>query len=368
MKSVRRAAVTSLTVMAVICMQIAITLLPVVPHAATPIAKAPAKTVETPIATCKPKLLTGLHPESGSIGREYADANLPKFHVYRGQDHSRERCCCWERYKPLELPGKPAGQNLPQFAQETGDCASWACCHAIEENLLFQIASGDWLTFLRPYQPWAYGLGRVQIGKNGLRGEGAVIAYVLQGLQEYGILCYGDPGVPEYRGQVSDDWGRGRGPPQQFFEIAKNRRLKTFARLETIEQVIEALGNFYPVVIGDPQFAEPQCREVAGRIVAEWSQPVLGGHAMCVIGYDGTGPEAYFYILNSHGENAVPKPLNGEPPGGFWVSARFFARILRGIVQRRYTQPGEAWAASQVDGFPAVEIRIEEFPVFKVQP
>lgn len=301
----------------------------------------------------------GLHPRSAEIGAEIAKER-PRFRVFGAIDHSRERCCLWDSILPLDLPGKPAGRHFPNPRQEFQDCAGFAGCNCIRYTLGFQISLGDPVAFHDPYPPWPYGVSRQTIGQNALGNEpGAVIAWVLQGFQEKGILCADDPGVPPYQGSVSELWGRRPGPPQQFFEIAQARKLGGFSKLETVDDVVEALGNFYAVEIGDSFFAPPQCRVVDGRQVAEWSVPVLGGHAMAIVGYDGTVPgKQYFYVLNSHGENDVPQPLMGEPPGGFWITRDKLVAILRGRQTRRGPMPGEAWALSGgVDGFPARELR-----------
>ena len=65
---------------------------------------------------------------------------------------------------------------------------------------------------------------------------------------------------------------------------------------------------------------------------------------MCFIGCeDRPGRDKGCYCLNSWGVDAHPKPLNDEPPGGFWVDWQ--------SVQRMVAQ-GDSWAYSDFDGFP----------------
>jgi glutaredoxin len=76
---------------------------------------------------------------------------------------------------------------------------------------------------------------------------------------------------------------------------------------------------------------------------------------MCVLGYDGTANSGkkYFYVLNSWGPDAHPKPLQGEPPGGFWVTWEDLDRIVK---------QGDSWAFSSFDGFRKTDI---DWSVFK---
>jgi hypothetical protein len=71
---------------------------------------------------------------------------------------------------------------------------------------------------------------------------------------------------------------------------------------------------------------------------------------MCITAYDGSlGPgHEYFFVQNSHGPRAqaATEPLQGEPPGGFWVPKSQMVEWLR---QRNC----EIWAVSDVNGFPA---------------
>ena len=69
-------------------------------------------------------------------------------------------------------------------------------------------------------------------------------------------------------------------------------------------------------------------------------------HQMCVDAYDGSSPSGarYFHVQNSWGPNAHPKPIDGSPPGGFWVTEAEIEYI---------TAQGDSWAFSDFEGFPA---------------
>lgn len=242
------------------------------------------------------------------------------------------------------------GLNVPpNYPQQVGDCTSFSGKNAIENRQGIEIGEGKAIRFRQVYPPFLYGVGRVQVGKGKVRGDGAVVAWVVQGMRDHGILFADDDGVPPYSGEKAREWGL-KGPPQRFLDIASTRRVKTIAPVRTAAQARDAICNGYPVLIGS-RFGSTDIRERDGRMVArkntEWA------HAMCVIGYDGTGATDYFCVLNSWGESAHPAPLQGEPRGSFWVT---FSEADREIFQ-----PGDCWSVTDLDGFVENQIDVNVF-------
>jgi hypothetical protein len=245
---------------------------------------------------------------------------------------------------------KVNGGHRNNYPQQVGDCTSFGAKNAIEVRMCVENNEGQNVQYAMVYPPFLYGVARVQIGKNKVRGDGAVGAWVAQAARDYGVLLSTDNGVPAYSAAVAREWGS-KGPPQAFIDIAKARRVKTIAPVKTAAQCRDAICNGYPVTVasmfGSTSIKERDRRQVAMRNT-QWA------HQMCCIGYDGRGPVAYFYILNSWGPSAHPQPLQGEPPGGFWVTADDMQWI---------TSTGDCWSFSDLDGFPSRELNFNVFGV-----
>lgn len=284
-------------------------------------------------------------PESLKVTSAWA-AQQPKFELIHPdtgqpvwQDNANTRVVQWELQAALigdEIP--------PNIPQEIGDCTSWGAKHAIERMQGAGMIRGPPTEFREVSSMWLYGAGRVWIAQGQFgRGDGCSGAAIAQAAREFGVLPLDAPGLPDYDGATAREWGR-RGPPEQFKPIAALYRVKTVSLLETVDQVRDAICNGYGVTIASQWGTSNSAMRVKdGRIVApragSWS------HQMCVDGYDGsTGRAKYFHITNSWGPQAHPKPVDGSPPGGFWVEDKEIAWILRA---------GDTWAFSDFEGFPA---------------
>jgi hypothetical protein len=240
---------------------------------------------------------------------------------------------------------KARGSHLRNYPQQVGDCVSFGVKNAVE----YLFAADGERDFREVHPSYFYGYARVIVGKGAVRGDGAVGAWGAKAAKDGGTLFFADNGAPAYSGSLARQWGQ-QGPPQAFIDIAKTRRVKTIAPVKTAVQCRDAICNGYPVTVAS-MFGTTDIQEVDGRWVAnpnaQWA------HQMCVIGYDGSGAVDYFYVLNSWGEAAHPRPLQGEPPGGFWVTFD--------TMDRKMCKPGDCWSFSDLDGFPAREL---DFNVF----
>lgn len=304
----------------------------------------------TPVETPVEFRVGGLPEISREIGRkDFAD--VPPLKIVRGDDNRLKREVLWACSVPLDLPGKPAGQHLPNPAQQTGDCAAASAVNAISYLQCIAIANGDANEFHRVSVKGLYGTARVTVGKGILGpGPGAILSHVARACTEVGLIFEDDPGVGPYSGHESDLWGA-RGPPQSLLQLASQRKIGAVVPVEGVEGVRDAICAGYPVQFGDYGWTN-NVRTFTrdGRIYADWSG--RGGHAMAIIGYDGqVNPPAY-YVLNQHGETTYPTPLAGEPPGGYWVTEKKLRNILSG---------GEAWSYSMTKGFPVRKIRVSLF-------
>lgn len=239
------------------------------------------------------------------------------------------------------------GQHLPNNPQQIGDCVSHAYCHAGEYLICVEMKTGPpgQNEFHRLFRPYTYGISRVQIGGKRIRGDGSCMAWAVRGGGEYGILRADAEGVPPYSGEIARRWGK-EGPPKEFIEATKMYKIGMASPTKSADEVRDAICNGYPVPFGAGGIGFDKVIEKYGRLLGvrsgSWS------HAQCIIGYDGSGQEPLFCVLNSWGPRAGGRsPIDGSPPGSYWITERDMEYIAR---------QGDAFAISNFDGFKAREI------------
>lgn len=237
------------------------------------------------------------------------------------------------------------GKHFVNTPQQVGDCVSWGMKHAIEYLICVEMKTGPPSEFHEVFSPYLYGISRHQIGKDRISGDGSCMTWAVRGVAEYGVLRSNETGVPRYSGTVAREWGR-KGPPAKFIEIARQTLVRTSAPVNTADAVRDAICNGYPCPFGAARIGFDRTVEKNGKLVGlrsgSWS------HAQCVIGYDGTGSEPMFCILNSWGPLAGGKsPIDGSPPGSYWISERDMEFIAK---------QNDCYAISNFDGFKARDI------------
>jgi len=270
-------------------------------------------------------------------------ATMPKFQIVgaaAGEDNSKKNVRLWDCMLQLR------GSHYPNVPQEVGDCVSWGAANALNYLQAVQLIRGPPANdeFHPAYPPWIYGASRVWVGReHGSRfsGDGSVGAYAAEALQKYGCLRSDHEKVPPYSGSIARQWGAS-GPPAWAKEVAKAYLVQTVAPVRSADEARDAICNGFPVTIASGWWGTTDIPVVDGRRVAR--RNTSWGHQQCLIGYDGSGREPYFYCLNSWGPNAHPAPLQNEPPGGYWIRARDVEHICG---------EGDSWAFSSFDGFPS---------------
>ena len=255
------------------------------------------------------------------------------------QDNAKSNVRLWEAVVAVN------GQNLPNVPQQVGDCVSWAYAHGCELLIAIEMKSEGGKEFHRIFPPYIYGTSRVLIGNGKLKGDGSCMAWACRAGQQYGILRSDADGVPGYSGSLARDWGR-NGPPKQLLEAAKMFTVGTVSPIRSAAECRDALANGYPCPFGASQIGWENTVIKHGRIVGirsgQWS------HAQVAVGYDGSGPEPLFCILNSWGPRAGGKsPMQGEPDGSYWISERDMDFVAR---------QGDCFAISGFAGFKARKI------------
>lgn len=242
------------------------------------------------------------------------------------------------------------GKFLLLPPQQTGDCASFACAHAFLNKHSEQIVEGKTGEKLQATCPMElYAVGRVHIGKRCFGPDpGCTVGMILQGAQGYGLVSWEKAeamGFP-YSGQQADNWGW-YGLPKEMLTEARKVRLRTFSAIQSWEDLVDAIANGYPVPFGAQMVFRRDTVEQDGK---RWLQfdasvpPKKRGHAQCLLGIeDRPGKQPGAFCMGSWGVNAHDKPLNGEPPGGGWVS--------KDLVERFILTGHDCYAVSDTDSF-----------------
>lgn len=280
--------------------------------------------------------------EKSKIAWDLISAEIPPTPFFIAQQtvgSDGARLVLWDYTK------KVVGKHLPCFRQEEGDCVSEGMANAVNYLSCMEIIRlGQKERFRSAYQPYIYGISRVQIGKKqldfDLNESGSLGIWACEGVKQYGILAVDVPNVPPYSGEVAKDWGF-HGPPAEFIPIGQRHLVQTTSRVVHYEQVRDAILNGYPITVASSQGFKMRGVVDRGKL---WGQPSgTWQHQMVFIGVDDDSSRPGCYCLNSWGATAHGDPPDDAPPGGFWVDAH--------IVEKMVSQ-GDSHAISQFDGFP----------------
>jgi hypothetical protein len=281
---------------------------------------------------------------TGWVGPDEADrqwdalcGNFPEF-VVAGSTGSSEgaKQLLW-RFTRLVT----GGEDLPNFAQEVGDCTGFGGKNAWNYAQCREIANdGDSEEFHPAHPSFLYGVGRVQVGGRRVQGDGAAGVWIALAAQKYGVLFLDQPGAPAYSGALSRRWGQ-EGPPAALLEQAAPQRITTTAKVTSYVQIREALAHGFPVTIATNYVPKLGSKIEKGRRWLVCEKHANEGHQWCLVGLE----DEAAYGLNSWGPDAHGDPLNGEPTGGGWMRPELLDLIAR---------TGECFAWSGCRGFPTM--------------
>jgi fibronectin type 3 domain-containing protein len=131
-------------------------------------------------------------------------------------------------------------------------------------------------------------------------------------------------------------------PNQNAYNEAVQYKAKTFARVDynNIDAVKEVLSRGNPVIIG--MMIYESFYEYTGGVMTSTSGALLGGHAMCVVGYD--DGKAAFKIINSW------STYWGE--GGYgWIGYELFKKEVKVcvVIYDEVVSPKEAAVPTKVE-------------------
>ena len=233
------------------------------------------------------------------------------------------------------------GKHIPNIQQQIGDCVSFGAANAVMYLQCVQAAT-EAIEYKPVFQPFIYGTSRVLVGKGrlGCNSDGSVGSWAAAAVKDYGILFADSEGVPAYSGSVAKSWGCRRSAFEKFLPVAKQFPVQAIAKVDTWQQVRDAIINGYPVTVASNQGFTMRGRVRDGKL---WLTPQgTWAHQMVIIGYDPL-PEPCFCILNSWGPNAHGTPPDNAPPGSFWTTAKTVDRMVK---------QDDSFAFSAFKGFP----------------
>lgn len=133
------------------------------------------------------------------------------------------------------------------------------------------------------------------LGGNVLEDEGAYLRDAIKAVKKYGIC---DETVWPYIIENFDI-----SPTESSYTDAKKRNIKNYYRVYTVNEMLDALNQNYPIIIATLVY--DSFDSVAGTTgvvpMPKAEEHVQGGHAMCLVGYNMR--KRLFLARNSFGED-----------------------------------------------------------------
>ena len=224
-----------------------------------------------------------------------------------------------------------------------GSCVS--CSTAIQVDTLkaAEIANGERELYVAQTCAEALYYGaRVVIGKNRIRGDGAVNAYQVKYIAEYGTLArikYGNLDLTEYSEDRCRKWGSNSGFPKTLEAISKEHLVLSYARVKSWEELRDSIANGFPVCVGSPYgFSSETDDEGFCKQNTSWN------HSMTYIAVDDNSSRKGGLLCNSWPRNylKIRKRKLNQPDGTFWVDADMVDKHMAN---------GDAWSISGFQGF-----------------
>lgn len=236
-----------------------------------------------------------------------------------------------EKGPPIwEFAKRVYGKHLPTWFQQTGDCVSMGATNAGQYLSCFQIgALRREQKFRLWFPPYIYATSRVDVGRGALgRSAGSTGAWAVESMRKLGVLFMDDQRVPQYSGNLADEWGY-RGAPAEFKSLARDNPVFEAAPVRTADEVKIALDNYWPCTYAIMWYYGQGATEYRGHRVMQRQGRAVGGHQVCLLFWNDEIDGAY--CLNSWGEDAHRGPTSkyDEPPGGAYILRRDLERDLQ---------------------------------------
>lgn len=245
--------------------------------------------------------------------------------------------CLHDNYKKI-------GLDFPVRSQgNLGSCVSFGTAGAVDILKATEIAEGQREEFkaCTSEEPIYFG-ARVRIGKNSIRGAGAVVAHAITYITKYGVLAkgkYGNIDLTEYSVERCQKWGTGSGFPPTLEDISKETIVQEFARVKSWEEFRDSIATGFPIVTGSSLgFSSQTDNEGFCKQSTTWN------HSMMGMAVDDSSKRPGGLISNSWGKGwlkIVKRKLN-QPDGCFWADADDIDRMMA---------RGDCWSISNFKGF-----------------
>ncbi len=225
---------------------------------------------------------------------------------------------------------KLTGKHLPNTNQLLGDCVAAGTEMGIEYLLADEIVREGDLEAYRPvYRPWIYGIGRVYIGKNRIRGDGSLLSWQMEGLKEYGVLAEDEVGIPPYSTSTGRQWGSSAAALNPWKEKAASQSIDEFVEITSFADLAKCviIGHMFPVIASSQGF-QMELRHDRTQNCSYFVPSGTWMHLMHIPAVDFRSKNPRLYVGNQWGYSAHRGQLDG-PDGGGWVSAEFFDKWVR---------------------------------------
>lgn len=241
-----------------------------------------------------------------------------------------------------EVELQALGQLLPRIKQLTGSCvgagAERARCLAMCGDVVKRKSRED-VKIAFPFA--AYGIGRKIAGMRG-RGDGSFGAAQAKAFTDFGTLPYDHRMAPAptikngwayWSERVEYDWSWPAQWPIAEREVATEAKpydVETGTRLDSVEDIKEALAQFCGVTIACPYIPTNRTRVVDGVLLDDFTG--RGGHQQDIEGYwEHPTLGLLFLVGNQWGD------VHGHDPelfalgvtGVYWVKASRIAQIAK---------------------------------------
>lgn len=263
-------------------------------------------------------------------------AALPAFTLDGTYHETTGRFALWQA---LQKVTGNSTQRLPYNWQVTGSCVGAGGGNMLKTLMAVEIAAGDLEEWKHLWWPFTYGRSRFRAGMR-TPGEGSFGSAWAQAIKEDGVLAVDQASnLPEFR--VNDGWLQldratelrwSDGDAAHVLELASVAKLHligSYVRIRNAAEGKAAIANGYPLTQASLFGTRgPQRRGNPVVNIAEWND--RWAHQTYIDeAWDHPTEGLLFRYGNNWGPDAHPAPTQGEPLGGFYITAATFDRICR---------------------------------------